>query len=201
MQEKTLNANDMTSIILNILILLNLSQVFFNGPADSTQNECSIRMIDLTQDYILSSIMEDVLGEDSLAYNNNKIFYNMNLLDYKSGTMVNVNRLSRNFVLKNDNCLGVAYYKGQYIMVNGDVEYIKRLKVLPDSISVKQTYTGPAPDGIKNWTYQIVNDNLCARFFMGMGLMLLPDFQHWDNPKKRMPIVTLPIRKTKKDKP
>ena len=200
MLEKILNANDMTSVIINILILLNLSQVFFKGPADSTQNECSVRMIDLTQDHILSSIMEDVLGEDSVVCNSNKIFYNMNLLDYKSGTMVSVNRLSLDFVLKNDNCLGVACYKGRYIMVNGDSEHIKRLNVLPDSISIRQTYRGPAPDGIKNWTYQIVNDDLCTRFFIGMGSMLLPDFQHRDDPKKRVPIVTLPIRKTKKDK-
>lgn len=185
----------MTRNIIYLSVLLILCQIL-NKNGDMKKDDSYIRKVDLSQDYYLRSIMDDVLGEDALSGYEDDVFFDMYIMDHKAGTKISVNRLPKDFIYKSDNCIGFACYNGNFIMVNGDAELIRGIKPLNDSIKVKKCSSGPAPDGIKNWTYHI-KDSICTRFFMGMGLMLLPEYQNQEESNKRIPIVTLPKRKTK----
>lgn len=192
---KNVNVNIMKDLMKFILTLLNICQIFLNTVSAHDKEECFINSIDLSQDQMLCGILDDVLPEDSINGINDDIFYDINVSGYKTGVMVSVSRLSKNFIYKDKDCLGFSDYKGKFVMINGEGMYLTGVKHVEDSIRVRCERRDPVPDGIKSWTYKI-EDGLCTRFFKGMGFMLVREFKHPKDSMDRIHVVSLPIRKT-----
>ena len=186
----------MTVIIIHILAFLNFCQNFIRNLDNNDINEHKVCRVDISQDQLICSLMDDVLEEDSINGLKDKTYYDMNIIDYKSGTMVSVNSLTKDHMLEKDDFVGMACYRDRPIMISGYGEYVRKLKIIPDSITIRFSNRGPAPDGYKNRIYQI-KDSLCTRFFMGVGLILLPDSKYREQADRKRSIVTLPARKTK----
>ena len=189
------NINIMKASMICFLALLSTCQIFLSKASLQDSEECLINRIDLSQDRMLCRILEDVLAEDSINGIDDDVFYDMNVTDYKAAVMVSISRLSKSFIYKDKNCIGYSNYKGRFVMVNGEERYLTGIKPLKDSIRVKCMKRIPVPDGIKNWTYKI-EDGLCTRFFKGMGFLHLPEFKYAKDSLERIPVITLPNRKT-----
>lgn len=177
------------TLITILLPLFAISQEDFINYPDKHLKEHTIREIDLSNNHILGIILDDVICEDSIIYNKDNYYYDINIQDYKSGSLISINRLPLYLKKTKENNIGFANYKGHFFMVNGEGQFTQELCVLNESITFKDSDKGPVPDGVFNRTYYI-EDDLCFRHFMGMGLMFLSDSLH-----EKVPFVNLPKRK------